>query len=86
MKNFIYEVILPSWNTKIQVRVGEAARGDKMCIALRNEVEGENEIGTKLQTWERAQDQICLVKNPVQGTEDRNEESEQKWNETEIKS
>jgi len=50
VKHLIYEVILPSWNTKIQVRVGEAARGDKMCVALRNEVKGETEISTKLQT------------------------------------
>ena len=42
--------MLPVWNTEIQARVGEAARRDKMCVALRYDVEEETEIGTKLQT------------------------------------
>ena len=30
------------------------------------------------------QDQIHIVKNPVQDTKSRNEENKQKWNETEL--
>lgn len=37
----IYEEILQSWNAKIQVRAGEAARGDEMGVAPRNAVDGE---------------------------------------------
>lgn len=73
----IYEEILQSWNTKIQVRVGEAARGDNMWIALRNKVKGEkNKIITELQKkWKMVQDQIHIVKTPVQDTKNRNEEN-----------
>lgn len=38
----IYEEILKGWNTKIQVRVDEAAKGDKVWIAHRNEVWGNH--------------------------------------------
>ena len=76
MKYSICEEILPSWNTKTQVRVGEAARGDIMCIALGNKVENMKsaqncrlEKGCKIKyaSWKTEQD-----------TKDRNEEWEQK--------
>lgn len=49
---------------KFRIRVGEAARGDKMWVALWNEVEGgNNKIITGLpKKWKMVQDKIYIVK------------------------
>lgn len=44
----------------------------------------KNKITELQKKWEIVQDQIHILKNAVQDTKDRNEESEQKWNEMEI--
>lgn len=72
----IHEEILQSWNTKIQVRVHEAARGDKMHSGVKcgGWGWGGNKMITELQKkWEPVQDQIYVLKNLVLDAKTRNE-------------
>ena len=73
-KALIHEEVLQSWNTKIQVRVGEAARGDKMHSGMKcvwGGVGCGNKMITELQKkWETVQDQIHIFEKPSAGPKD----------------